>query len=85
MCIRDRFKSDTGDDRLPQNPVGGGVGKYDKVEVGSRPEAVRHYWLTATIRYRGAGTGAALRLAPPLLPQPSHFLVKRLASDLWLN
>ncbi|WP_419625268.1 hypothetical protein, partial [Thiolapillus sp.] len=32
----DLFKSDTGDDRLPQNPVGGGVGKYDKVElVGS--------------------------------------------------
>ncbi|WP_419639489.1 hypothetical protein, partial [Thiolapillus sp.] len=29
----DLFKSDTGDDRLPQNPVGGGVGKYDKVEV----------------------------------------------------
>ncbi|WP_419603775.1 hypothetical protein, partial [Thiolapillus sp.] len=29
------FKSDTGDDRLPQNPVGGGVGKYDKVELNS--------------------------------------------------
>ena len=29
----DLFKSDTGDDRLPQNPVGGGVGKYDKVEL----------------------------------------------------
>ncbi|WP_294117045.1 hypothetical protein, partial [Thiolapillus sp.] len=29
----DLFKSDTGDDRLPQNPVGGGVGKYDKVEI----------------------------------------------------
>ncbi len=34
---------------------------------------------------RGAGTGAALRLSPPLLPQPSHFLVIRLGSDLWLN
>uniref|UniRef100_UPI003AF9AF1B hypothetical protein n=1 Tax=Thiolapillus sp. TaxID=2017437 RepID=UPI003AF9AF1B len=31
----DLFKSDTGDDRLPQNPVGGGVGKYDKVELTS--------------------------------------------------
>ncbi|WP_419604100.1 hypothetical protein, partial [Thiolapillus sp.] len=30
----DLFKSDTGADRLPQNPVGGGVGKYDKVELG---------------------------------------------------
>uniref|UniRef100_UPI003AF533A0 hypothetical protein n=1 Tax=Thiolapillus sp. TaxID=2017437 RepID=UPI003AF533A0 len=29
----DLFKSDTGDDRLPQNPVGGGGGKYDKVEL----------------------------------------------------
>ncbi|WP_293726586.1 hypothetical protein, partial [Thiolapillus sp.] len=32
----DLFKSDTGDDRLPQNPVGGGVGKYDKVELIAR-------------------------------------------------
>uniref|UniRef100_UPI003AF486CD hypothetical protein n=1 Tax=Thiolapillus sp. TaxID=2017437 RepID=UPI003AF486CD len=32
----DLFKSDTGDDRLPQNPVGGGVGKYDKVEISNR-------------------------------------------------
>ncbi|WP_419620366.1 hypothetical protein, partial [Thiolapillus sp.] len=31
----DLFKSDTGDDRLPQNPVGGGVGEYDKVELSA--------------------------------------------------
>ncbi|WP_419606312.1 hypothetical protein, partial [Thiolapillus sp.] len=34
----DLFKSDTGDDRLPQNPVGGGVGKYDKVELRKRSQ-----------------------------------------------
>ena len=29
----DLFKSDTGDDRPPQNPVGGRMRKYDKVEL----------------------------------------------------
>ncbi|WP_419594369.1 hypothetical protein, partial [Thiolapillus sp.] len=36
-------KSDTGDDRLPQNPVGGGVGKYDKVELRIGTKNNRNY------------------------------------------
>ncbi|WP_305800612.1 hypothetical protein, partial [Thiolapillus sp.] len=38
----DLFKSDTGDDRLPQNPVGGGVGKYDKVELRTLGNEAAH-------------------------------------------
>ena len=38
------MESDTGDDRLPQNPVGGGMGKYDKVElrIGTKYDRLLH-------------------------------------------
>uniref|UniRef100_UPI0025E09F93 hypothetical protein n=1 Tax=Thiolapillus sp. TaxID=2017437 RepID=UPI0025E09F93 len=48
----DLFKSDTGDDRLPQNPVGGGVGKYDKVELRIGTKNNRNYSKRKSMIYR---------------------------------
>ncbi|WP_419631750.1 hypothetical protein, partial [Thiolapillus sp.] len=50
----DLFKSDTGDDRLPQNPVGGGVGKYDKVELIKMQTICGSSWFAGCLlRYTG--------------------------------